>query len=91
MGDPERKHQTEQASQKSNQDTFSQQLAHKLAPSGADRKPDRHFARAGRRAGELQIGDIGTGDQQQKSHGAKEQSQASLHLSARCRYVQIVR
>ncbi len=45
-------------------EALGQQLADEAALAGANGHADRHFARAGDRAGQLQVGQIGAGDRQ---------------------------
>ena len=72
------------------QHALGQQLPHQPPAAGADRHPDRHLAGARRAAGELQVGDVGAGDQQQERDRAEQQVQAGAHLAARDGDVEVV-
>ena len=64
------------------QHAFGQQLPQQPPASGANRHPDRHLSRSRRAARQLQIGDVGAGDEQQEGDSAEQQLQAGPHLAA---------
>ena len=82
--------QTQQPTLERHQDTFRQQLAHKPPASRADRKPDGHFPGSRSGTGELEIRDIGAGDQQENTHRPKQQLQTPLHFVTRDGDIEVV-
>ena len=86
----EREQHAEEAAGERQQDALGQQLPQQAAPTGANRHPNRHLARPGGAARQLQVGDVGTGNEEQERDRAEEELQAGPHLAARHRHVEVV-
>ena len=81
---------TQDSADEGEQHAFREELTHQLAASSANRHPDRHLPRARGPASQLQIGDVGAGDEQKERDRAEQQPQAVPHLTARDRDIQVV-
>ena len=77
---PARDQQPEKGAQDRKQERLAQQLHHRLPPAGANRQPDRHLSCAARRPREQEVGDVRTGDQQNKSRHPEQQEKRRLRL-----------
>ncbi len=86
----EREQHAEESAGERQQDALGQQLPQQAAAAGANRHPNRHLARPRGAARQLEIGDVGTRDEEQERDRAEEQLQAGPHLAARHRHVQVV-
>src|SRR6266403_2611452 len=75
IGAPNGESDAEAAADQGEQQTFHEQLAGDAPAAGADGGSNGHLALATGSTGEEQAGDIGTGDEEDKRDGAKENQQ----------------
>ena len=73
--------QAESAAAQREQQTFSEELANQATPSCAEGNADSEFAGAPGGARKQEIGNVGAGDQQDKSHGTKQNEQHWPHVT----------
>ena len=64
------------------QDAFGEQLSHDPSGTRAERRANRHLARAADAARQREARDVGSGDQEDAKHGAAEHPQCQPRLGA---------